>query len=110
MPRSRSLLRPANETRAGHVDDGHSRVPLGVAQPSYLWRAPLLGTGRPKRGLDRVFLFFVFFLTDDVFSIDELMVYEGESNDKTYAVAGEILDGVSALEIHSASYSINFFH
>lgn len=30
---------------------------------------------------------------NDVFSIDELMVFEGETNEKTYAVAGEILDG-----------------
>ncbi|XP_026466722.1 complement component 1 Q subcomponent-binding protein, mitochondrial-like isoform X2 [Ctenocephalides felis] len=31
--------------------------------------------------------------TDDVFGIDEVTMYEGEWNDKTYAVAGDVLDG-----------------
>lgn len=30
---------------------------------------------------------------NDVFSIDELSIYEGEHNDKVYAVAGDVLDG-----------------
>ncbi len=32
---------------------------------------------------------------EDAFVIDEICVYEGEYNDQTYAVAGDILDGVS---------------
>ena len=36
-----------------------------------------------------------FFVLDDVFGIDEVSIYKGEWNDKTYAVSGEILDGVS---------------
>lgn len=39
----------------------------------------------------------LFFRKDDVFSIDELTVFEGEHNDQTYAVAGDILDGVSLI-------------
>ncbi len=34
------------------------------------------------------------FFSDDIFTIDELAVYEGKHNDQTYAVAGDILDGV----------------
>lgn len=30
---------------------------------------------------------------NDVFGIDELTIYEGEHTDKTYAVAGDVLDG-----------------
>jgi len=30
-----------------------------------------------------------------MFSIDEVTMYEGESKDSTYAVSGEVLDGVS---------------
>lgn len=30
---------------------------------------------------------------DDVFGIDEICIYEGEWNDKVYAVAGDVLDG-----------------
>nr|SVE85665.1 EOG090X0APE [Daphnia pulicaria] len=30
---------------------------------------------------------------NDIFTIDELAVYEGKHNDQTYAVAGDILDG-----------------
>lgn len=30
---------------------------------------------------------------NDVFTIDELSIYEGEWNDKVYAVAGDVLDG-----------------
>jgi hypothetical protein len=32
--------------------------------------------------------------SDDIFTIDELAVYEDKHNDQTYAVAGDILDGV----------------
>lgn len=32
--------------------------------------------------------------SDDIFTIDEIAVYEGTHNDQTYAVAGDILDGV----------------
>ena len=37
------------------------------------------------------------FLSDDIFTIDELAVFEGNHNDQTYAVAGDILDGVFSL-------------
>lgn len=30
---------------------------------------------------------------NDVFGIDELTIFEGEHSDKTYAVAGDVLDG-----------------
>lgn len=30
---------------------------------------------------------------NDVFAIDELTIFEGEPSDKTYAVAGDVLDG-----------------
>lgn len=35
------------------------------------------------------------FLSDDIFGIDEITLYEGEYSDKVYAVSGEIIDGVS---------------
>lgn len=35
------------------------------------------------------------FFSDDIFGIDEITFYEGEHSDKVYAVAGEIIDGVS---------------
>lgn len=34
-------------------------------------------------------------MTDDLFAIDEVTIYEGDWVDKDYAVAGDILDGVS---------------
>lgn len=34
---------------------------------------------------------------NDVFGIDEVTIYEGEWNDKNYAVAGDVLDGVRSL-------------
>lgn len=36
----------------------------------------------------------VLLISDDIFTIDELAVYEGDHNEQTYAVAGDILDGV----------------
>ncbi len=30
---------------------------------------------------------------EDIFAIDEVTIYEGEWNEKKYAVAGDILDG-----------------
>ena len=33
------------------------------------------------------------FKTEDVFTIDEVTMYEGEWTEKNYAVAGDILDG-----------------
>ena len=37
----------------------------------------------------------VFFVAvGDIFTIDELAIYEGAHNEQTYAVAGDILDGV----------------
>ena len=41
-----------------------------------------------------------FFKADDIFGIDELTLYEGEWKDSNYAVAGEVLDGVSSLVKH----------
>lgn len=38
-----------------------------------------------------------FFLQDDVFGIDEVTLHKGEWNDKVYAVAGDVLDGVSII-------------
>ena len=35
----------------------------------------------------------LFFLSEDVFAIDEVTMYEGEWTEKNYAVAGDILDG-----------------
>jgi complement component 1 Q subcomponent-binding protein len=35
------------------------------------------------------------YVLDDLFGIDEITMYEGEWSEKTYAVAGEIIDGVS---------------
>ena len=32
-------------------------------------------------------------MPDDVFAIEEVTLYDGEWNDKKYAVAGDILDG-----------------
>lgn len=32
---------------------------------------------------------------DDIFGIDEITMYEGEHSEETYAVAGDVLDGVS---------------
>lgn len=34
----------------------------------------------------------------DIFTIDELAVYEGNHNEQTYAVAGDILDGVCVIK------------
>lgn len=32
---------------------------------------------------------------NDIFGIDEMTIYQGEWNEKVYAVAGDVLDGVS---------------
>ena len=37
------------------------------------------------------------FCIGDAFLIDEIALYEGERNEEVYAVAGDILDGVSSL-------------
>lgn len=34
-------------------------------------------------------------IIDDIFGIDEITLYKGEHSDKVYAVAGEVIDGVS---------------
>jgi hypothetical protein len=34
-------------------------------------------------------------ISDDIFGIDEVNIFNGEWSDKTYAVAGDVLDGVS---------------
>lgn len=42
-----------------------------------------------------VFFLLACVLSDDVFGIDEVTIYDGEyAEEKTYAVAGEVLDGV----------------
>jgi hypothetical protein len=49
----------------------------------------------------------VFYITcisaADVFTVDELAVYEGTPDEHTYAVSGDILDGVNALVLTSPS-------
>lgn len=35
------------------------------------------------------------FVADDVFGIDEFTIYDGAWKDSNYAVAGDVLDGVS---------------
>lgn len=37
---------------------------------------------------------------NDIFGIDEVTMYEGEWSEKNYAVAGDVLDGVSLNNIH----------
>lgn len=37
----------------------------------------------------------MFFSADDIFGIDELVLYDGEWKESNYAVSGEVLDGVS---------------
>lgn len=34
-------------------------------------------------------------ISDDIFCIDEISLYEGESTDNIYVAEGEIIDGVS---------------
>jgi hypothetical protein len=36
-------------------------------------------------------------ISDDIFGIDEVTIFKGEWNDKSYAVAGDVLDGVSCI-------------
>lgn len=36
-------------------------------------------------------------LIDDIFGIDEITLYQGEHHEKTYAVAGDVIDGVSII-------------
>lgn len=43
---------------------------------------------------------FSFYILDDVFGIDEMTIYQGEWNEKIYAVAGDVLDGVSIFMIN----------
>lgn len=38
---------------------------------------------------------YIHLISDDIFGIDEITLYTGEHSDKVYAVAGEIIDGVS---------------
>jgi hypothetical protein len=37
-------------------------------------------------------------ISDDIYGIDEVTIFNGEWSDKTYAVAGDVLDGVSSLD------------
>lgn len=41
----------------------------------------------------------MYFITDDIFGIDEITLYEGEHSERVYSVAGEILDGVSTITL-----------
>jgi len=36
-----------------------------------------------------------YYVSDDLFGINEVTLYKGEWSDKNYAVAGDVLDGVS---------------
>lgn len=42
-------------------------------------------------------LFWINSISDDIFGIDEVTIFNGEWSDKTYAVAGDVLDGVSSV-------------
>lgn len=37
------------------------------------------------------------YVSDDIFGIDELTIFDGEHVEKNYAVAGDVLDGVRIL-------------
>lgn len=47
-----------------------------------------------------------FFNLDDVFGIDEVTIYDGEHAESTYAVAGDVLDGVNILNNLNSSKRI----
>ena len=49
------------------------------------------------------FLFLINLISDDIFGIDEVTVFSGEWSDKTYAVAGDVLDGVSLVTNRSCT-------
>ena len=59
----------------------------------------LIKKKNPSYNIYKYYMLFKFhnFLSDDIFTIDELAVFEGNHNDQTYAVAGDILDGVFSL-------------
>lgn len=38
------------------------------------------------------------YFTDDIFSIDEISIYDGEWNENIYAVSGEVMDSVSIIK------------
>lgn len=38
-----------------------------------------------------------FLVSDDIFAVDEISIFEGEWNDNTYAVSGDVLDSVRQL-------------
>jgi hypothetical protein len=42
-------------------------------------------------------------ISDDIFGIDEVTIFSGEWSDKTYAVAGDVLDGVSLVTSSSCT-------
>lgn len=48
----------------------------------------------------------IYFITDDIFGIDEITLYEGEHSERVYSVAGEILDGVSIITLIWDIYSL----
>lgn len=74
------------------------------AQPPYLSLVPFWKAHHKKentvsfcvRNLTKQEILKLFFsIIDDIFGIDEMTIYQGEWNDKVYAVAGDVLDGVS---------------
>jgi hypothetical protein len=51
-------------------------------------------------------LLYLCIFSDDIFVIEEVSLYDGECKENTYAVAGDILDGVSfSLAVPSAHIS-----
>lgn len=74
------------ESQGGQDDDGLSESLL----PSVLFFQCLR-----DRTLEKPSNFVPFiFVSDDIFGIDEITLFDGEWDDKHYTVAGEILDGV----------------
>lgn len=38
---------------------------------------------------------YLIFVTDDVYGIDEISIYDGDWHENVYAVSGEVIDSVS---------------
>ena len=47
---------------------------------------------------------YLFLSIGDAFLIDEIVIYEGEWKEEVYAVAGDILDGVSLILLSRLSF------
>ena len=53
----------------------------------------LVNIASSSKGHSSEFKLITVFNTEDIFTIDEVTMYEGEWTEKNYAVAGDILDG-----------------